>query len=66
MIINYPHCIVYDICAVIMFVLKYEKNRQLIAQVINYQPAMYVSEVCCEYIIYQGFGVTCDSSRSCY
>ena len=63
MIINYSLCIIYDICAV---VLKYEENRQVIAQVVNFQPAMYVWEVCCEYIIYQGFGVTCDSSRSCY
>ena len=50
-----------------MFVFfKYEENRQVITQVINYQPAMYVLEICCEYIIYQDFGVSCDSSRSCY
>ena len=29
-IINYSLCIIYDICAVIMFVFKYEKNRQVI------------------------------------
>ena len=45
MIINYSLCIIYDICAVVMFVFKYrmyEENRQVIAQVVNYQPAMYV------------------------
>ena len=30
------------ICAFIIFVFKYEENRQVITQVINYQPAMYV------------------------
>ena len=66
MVINYSLCIICDMCSFIMFVLKYEENRQVIAQVINYQPAMYVREICCEYIIYQGFRVTCDSSRSRY
>ena len=34
-----------------MFVFKSEENRQVIAQVINYQPAMYVWEICYEYNI---------------
>ena len=34
-----------------MFVIKSEENRQVIAQVINYQPAMYVWEICYEYNI---------------
>ena len=38
MFINYPLCIIYDICAFIMFLFKYEENRQVLAQDINYQP----------------------------
>ena len=30
MIINYSLCIIYDICAFIMFIFKYEENRQVI------------------------------------
>ena len=40
MIINYSLCIIYDMCSFIMFAFKYEENRQVIAQVINYQPAI--------------------------